>query len=88
MNLTNQGYRLSDEPRSFGLSCTGKGLTLAGVPLLARAGQDFVPRPARQLHWLIDQAYQASSVTIWYEENPASEPVLTRVRPMFPFIWP
>jgi len=26
-------------------------------------------------------------VTIWYERDPAAEPKLTRVKPIFPYIW-
>jgi hypothetical protein len=65
MNLPHRRYKLSDDPRSFDLSCGPEGLTLAGVSLLERAGQGFVPRPAHQVHWLVDQAYQG-------EIDPAS----------------
>jgi len=54
------GYRLSDDPQSFGLSCTERGLSLAGVPLLTRSAGRFAPRSVDEVRWLIDCAYQAT----------------------------
>jgi hypothetical protein len=51
-------YRLSDEPRDFGLSCTGQGLTLAGVPLLTRTKAGFLPRPAWEIDRLLSRSYR------------------------------
>ena len=51
-------YRLSDEPRDFGLSCTVQGLTLAGVPLLKRTAAGFQPRPAWEIDRLLVRAYR------------------------------
>jgi hypothetical protein len=50
-------YRLSDEPRSFGLSCTANGLSLAGVPLLDRGQGHWHARASIQIRTLIKQAY-------------------------------
>jgi hypothetical protein len=55
---SNLKYKLSDEPGSFGLSCTTAGVTLAGVPLLQRVENRLLPRPVAQVRWLIDQAYR------------------------------
>lgn len=50
-------YRLSDEPRQFGLSCSDRGLTLAGVPLLRQTETGFQPRPVWEVDRLLGRAY-------------------------------
>jgi len=57
MALPSVRYRLSDEPRSFGLSCTANGLSLAGVPLLDRGQGYWHARTSNQIRMLIKQAY-------------------------------
>jgi len=57
MALPSIRYRLSDEPRSFGLSCTERGLSLAGVPLLERQEGRWHVRAPIQIRTLIEQAY-------------------------------
>ena len=58
MQLSTRIFKLSNEPGSLGLSCTEKGLDLAGVPLLARTEHGFSPRSADEIRWLIGQAYR------------------------------
>jgi hypothetical protein len=53
-------YRLSDEPRQFGLSCSDRGLTLAGVPLLTRTEAGFRPRPVWEVDRLLGRAYRTN----------------------------
>jgi len=61
MGLPIVKYRLSDEPRDFGLSCGAHGLTLAGVPLLKRTEAGFQPRPLEEIGRLIGRAYQTDA---------------------------
>ncbi len=50
-------FGLSDEPGTLGLSCSQKGLALAGVPLLRLAEHGFVPRSAEEIARLLSAAY-------------------------------
>jgi hypothetical protein len=55
-----QTFRLTNEPGGLGLSCSPVGLTLAGVPLLAKTAEGFKPRPASEIAALIKAAYGAN----------------------------
>lgn len=50
-------FRLTNEPKGLGLSCTPAGLSLAGVPLLRKTKAGFVPRPSNELASLMKAAY-------------------------------
>jgi hypothetical protein len=50
-------FGLSDEPGTLGLSCSQKGLALAGVPLLRHAEHGFVPRSPTEIARLLGAAY-------------------------------
>ncbi|TWB44290.1 hypothetical protein [Nitrospirillum pindoramense] len=50
-------YRLSNGPGGLGVSCTGEGLALAGVPLLAKGAGGFRARPAAEVAVLLGRAY-------------------------------
>jgi hypothetical protein len=50
-------FRLTNERGGLGLSCTPAGVSLAGVPLLRRAQEEFVPRPASEVALLLKTAY-------------------------------
>jgi hypothetical protein len=55
-----QMFRLSDSRDSLGLTCDHRGLDLAGIPLLSRAGGRFRPRPRHHLTRLLTKAYRTS----------------------------
>ncbi|MEA1650653.1 hypothetical protein UAJ10_16725 [Nitrospirillum sp. BR 11164] len=50
-------YRLSNGPGGLGVSCTGEGLALAGVPLLVKGAGGFRARPAAEVAVLLKRAY-------------------------------
>jgi hypothetical protein len=50
-------FRLTNEPGGLGLSCTQRGLALAGTPLLRKTKAGFVPRPASEIEALIAAAF-------------------------------
>lgn len=50
-------FRLTNEPGGMGLSCTSRGLSLAGVPLLTKTEAGFAPRPAPEIASLVKAAY-------------------------------
>jgi hypothetical protein len=49
-------FRLTNEPGGLGLSCTSKGVSFAGVPLLRKVDTGFAPRPATEIESLIRAA--------------------------------
>ncbi|MEA1672236.1 hypothetical protein [Nitrospirillum sp. BR 11163] len=55
-------YRLSNGPGGLGVSCTAEGLTLAGVPLLAKGTGGFQPRPAAEVEKLLKRAYAGAEL--------------------------
>jgi hypothetical protein len=57
-------FKLSTGPGGLGLSCSEKGLTLAGVPLLRRDERGFIPRPQAEIQQLINRAYGTGADTI------------------------
>jgi hypothetical protein len=50
-------FRLSNEPRERGLSCTPDGVALAGIPLIRKTPTGFIPRPAGEIASLLKAAY-------------------------------
>ncbi len=52
-------FKLSNYPGSLGLSCDERGVALAGVSLLLRSGDGFLPRPEKELRRLLVRAYGA-----------------------------
>lgn len=50
-------FGLSEKPGTLGLSCSQKGLALAGVPLLRHAEHGFVPRSPAEIARLLSSAY-------------------------------
>jgi CDI toxin restriction endonuclease-like domain len=53
----------------MGLSCTGTGLSLAGVPLLRKTQTGFVPRSAPEIASLIEAAYGAEDEPAWLHSS-------------------
>jgi hypothetical protein len=58
MQLSPRVFKLSDKPGSLGLSCSERGLDLAGVPLLVRVQDSFSPRSDTEIRALIGHAYR------------------------------
>ncbi|MDE1145222.1 MAG: hypothetical protein PW843_01205 [Azospirillaceae bacterium] len=54
-------YRLGAGSGGLGLSCTGEGLALAGVPLLAKGAGGFQARPAAEVAVLLRRAYAGAA---------------------------
>jgi hypothetical protein len=52
-----QTFRLTNESRGLGLSCTSAGVSLAGVPLLRRTRAGFIPRSNFEIKSLLKAAY-------------------------------
>jgi hypothetical protein len=50
-------FRLTNEPGGLGLSCTPEGVSLAGVPLVRKTSEGFVPLPAEEIASLLKAAY-------------------------------
>jgi hypothetical protein len=54
-------FGLSDEPGTLGLSCSKRGLALAGVPLLRRVETGFEPRSPADIARLLGAAYDVDA---------------------------
>jgi CDI toxin restriction endonuclease-like domain len=64
-----RSFRLTNEPGGMGLSCTGAGLSLAGVPLLRKTQAGFVPRSAPEVASLTKAAYGAEDEPAWLHSS-------------------
>lgn len=57
MSEIGRPFRLESDTGGLGLSCTSRGISLAGVPLLRLTPSGFAPRPADEIGALIKRAY-------------------------------
>ncbi|MEA1674480.1 hypothetical protein [Nitrospirillum sp. BR 11163] len=66
-------YRLNNCPGGLGVSCTGEGVALAGVPLLVKGARGFQPRPGTEVEALLRRAYAGA------EQGAAILPGLAKI---------